>query len=161
MRKVYGLIVVFLVAAFLLTQNVERLSTFRIMGEKEARYISSKEDKKGINFSVDKIDKRKGYISLSGWACIQGLDSRDSTVDMVIKTMNKTYLIKTDTIKRLDVTEYFKREANYDNSGFHVVIDKKLLKNENYSICIYIKNKSDNKVVDAVKYVDIKNVPEI
>src|SRR4030042_2000806 len=88
------------------------------------------EEPSSVIYSIDSIAaskyKRHQFISINGWAHIEGYHSVGDKIYIVVKSDKKMYVFDTVMQKRPDVTAYF-RSLNYDDSGFSAMIPGKSL----------------------------------
>jgi hypothetical protein len=90
------------------------------------------------------INKGDGIIKANGWAAVKKLDSKNSTIYLVLKSKDKTYIFDTlQLYKRPDVTAYFKIDR--DESGYNAVIPTDKLEKGEYQLGIIVKkNNADH-----------------
>ena len=90
-------------------------------------------------------------VEIRGWAFIEGMDSDNSEIYIVLKSGNRTYIFDTMEQKRPDVTTHFKELGlNLDYSGFTAPIPARKIANGEYTVGIYIW-KGD---IEALQYTD-------
>jgi len=97
-------------------------------------------------------------ILADGWAFIYGQDANNSRVYLVLKSSTTTYVFDTATTTRLEVTQYYKTTLNLDldNSGFISNIPLRKIKDDYYSVGIYI-SKGDIEAFSYTEYIMIKS----
>lgn len=94
-------------------------------------------------------------LEIKGWGFIEGIDSKNSEIYVVIKSNNNIYVYDTQNIVRKDVTDYFKdMQLNLDNSGFNANILAKGIESGKYQIGIYIENGDKKALVYTDKYYE-------
>lgn len=93
-----------------------------------------------IEFSIDQPQVMTEVVVIRGWAFIEGHDSVESEIYIVLKSTDRTYIFTTKTEIRNDVTRRFE-ELNLilDYSGFTALISAKTIADGEYTIGIYIK----------------------
>jgi len=93
-----------------------------------------------IQYSVDHFEAAAQILELYGWAFIEGHDSVNSNVYVVLKSADRTYVFTTETVVREDVTQHFKESGlNLDYSGFSALIPAREIASGQYSVGIYIR----------------------
>ena len=97
------------------------------------------------------LEDEKQLLEIKGWAFIEGHDSVNSEIYIVLKSAGKTYVFTTETVIREGVTEHFKElDLNLDYSGFAALIPARKIANGTYTVGIYI-TKGD---IEALSYID-------
>jgi len=90
-------------------------------------------------------------VGVRGWAFIEGMDSENSEIYIVLKSADRTYVFTTETVIKEGVTEYFKElNLNLDQSGFRALIPARKIANGEYTVGLYIR-KDD---VEALIYTN-------
>lgn len=102
---------------------------------------------------IDFFEYNDNILSIKGWAAYKKFDSRKSIIEILL-IKKEIYSAETISAIRKDVTESFKNNINYDDSGFETKIKTKDLPVGNYSIGIRIINKENKK--DAYIITDKK-----
>ena len=96
-------------------------------------------------------ERRERVYRNRGWAFIEGHDSADSEIYIVLKSAGRTYVFTTETVIREGVTQHFKElDLNLDYSGFAALIPARRIANGAYTVGIYI-TKGD---IEALQYTD-------
>ena len=104
-----------------------------------------------IQYSIDKLEVTTRMLEINGWAFIEGHDSVNNEIYIVLKSAYRTYIFTAETEIRVDVTQAFKElNLNLDYSGFMALIPAKKVANGEYTVGIYI-TKDD---VEALQYTD-------
>ena len=91
-----------------------------------------------ISINIESVEQRKRYFEISGWAFINGEDSMNSKISIILKSEKNCFVAETSPVKRPDVTSFF-HTLNYDDSGFFALIPNIGLEDGEYKIIIYIK----------------------
>jgi hypothetical protein len=133
-----------------LFDRLERLD--RIPGEAQLHQLQLPTETNNIMYSFDisTEDPRVAAIE-RGWAFIEGEDSENSKLYIVLKSPGQTYIFNTHVEKRPDVTRYFKElNLNLDYSGFMALIPARKIANGEYTVGIYI-TKGD---IEAIEYTN-------
>ena len=124
----------------------------RIPGEAQLHRLQLPAETNNIIYWIDgfSTDKYMG-VDITGWAFIEGHDSVNSEIYIVLKSADRTYVFTTETVIREGVTRYFKElSLNLDYSGFAALIPARKIANDAYTVGIYIK-KGD---IEALSYID-------
>jgi len=95
------------------------------------------------NLENCKVDKK--IIRINGWAALKAQSSKNKTIKLVLYNQNNKYEFDTDLIIRKDVTEAFKRQQDYENSGFELKIKREDLPKGEYKIGVLIIDANSNK----------------
>lgn len=133
-----------------LFDRLERLD--RIPGEAQLHQfqLPAETDDIMYAFDISTGDPRVAAIQ-RGWAFIEGEDSENSKVYIVLKSPSQTYIFDTHVAKRPDVTWHFQElDLNLDYSGFMALIPVRKIANGDYTVGIYI-TKGD---IEALQYID-------
>jgi len=109
-----------------------------------------KTETNNISWNLEKFNDENNFLNFYGWAYINQQSSDNYQISLVLASDKTNYLIPTVTIKRPDVTTYFKSAISYDNSGFSSTVSKKDLTKGTYRLGIYIKKGK----MGALKYTD-------
>ena len=89
---------------------------------------------------LDQFQTGAHTLEINGWAFIEGHDSVNSEIYIVLKSADRTYVFTTETVVRENVTEHFKELGlNLDYSGFTALIPTRKIANGEYSVGIYIR----------------------
>jgi len=104
-----------------------------------------------IQYWIDHLEAGAHTLEINGWAFIEGHDSVNSEIYVVLKSAGRTYVFTTETVIREGITEHFKELGlNLDYSGFTALIPARKIANGEYTVGIYIR-KSD---IEALQYTD-------
>jgi hypothetical protein len=124
----------------------------RIPGEAHLYRFSLPVETNNIRSYIDKlITDGRSAIDIIGWAFIEGEDSENNEVYIVLKSGGETYIFDTMVQERPDITQAFKNLGlNLDYAGFIALIPARKIANGEYSVGIYIE-KGDIK---ALQYTD-------
>ncbi len=124
----------------------------RIPGEAQLHRLNLPSETGGMLSHVDEI-KTEGHsaVELIGWAFIEGKDSENSEVYVVLKSGRRTYIFDTMMRMRPDVTRHFAEMGlDLDCSGFSTMIPIRRIANGEYTVGIYIR-KGD---IEALQYTN-------
>ena len=106
----------------------------------------------GITYCFDELPTDgRTTVEVSGWAFIDGQDSENSEIYIVLKSADRTYIFGTETWMREGVTQHFKElDLNLDYSGFMALLPARKLADGEYTVGIYIR-KGD---MEALQYTN-------
>jgi hypothetical protein len=122
----------------------------RVAGESQLYETSIPVETNNITYWIDGLttDKSRG-IDITGWAFINGYDSVNSKIYVVLKSTDRTYVFTTETVLREAVTSHFAELGlDLDYSGFAAFIPARKIAGGTYTVEIYIV-KDD---VEALQY---------
>lgn len=92
-----------------------------------------------IQYGIDHFEAVAEILGIDGWAFIEGHDSLNSKIYIVLKSMDRTYVFTTETMIRESVTGQFKELGlNLDYSGFSAPIPTREIASGEYAVGIYI-----------------------
>lgn len=121
----------------------------RVVGESRLYETTLPAATDNIQYSIDKLEVTTRMLEINGWAFIEGHDSGNSEIYIVLKSAGRTYVFTAETMVREDVTQAFKElNLNLDYSGFTALIPARKIANGKYTVGIYI-TKDD---VEAMQY---------
>jgi hypothetical protein len=140
----------FLLFLFFLSEPLfDRLE--RVAGESQLYETTLPAATDNIQYWVDQLQVTTRTLDISGWAFIDGYDSVNSTIYVVLKSADRTYVFTTETVLREGVTEHFEDLGlDLDYSGFAAFIPARKIASGEYTVGIYIV-KDD---VEALQYTD-------
>jgi len=115
----------------------------------ERREFPLPQETNNINFSFADLKENNLLVAMEdSFAYINGENSNNTEVDVVLKSDKKTYIFNTLKQRRPDVTALFKKTLNFDDSGFAALILKKGLERGVYKIGLYIRKNN----IGALQY---------
>ena len=121
----------------------------RVAGESRLYETSIPAATDNIQYWIDHLEATAHTLEINGWAFIEGHDSVNSEIYIVLKSGNRTYIFDTMEQKRPDVTTHFKELGlNLDYSGFRALIPLRKIASGEYTVGIYI-TKGD---IEALQY---------
>ncbi len=92
-----------------------------------------------IEYGIAHFETVAEILGIDGWAFIEGHDSLNSKIYIVLKSADRTYVFTTETMIRESVTGQFKELGlNLDYSGFSAPIPTREIASGEYSVGIYI-----------------------
>ena len=141
----------FLLFLFFLSEPLfDRLEA--VQGESRLHDFPLPAETGGIKYYFDEfVTDGRTTVEVKGWAFIEGMDSENSEIYIVLKSADRTYVFTTETVIKEGVTEYFKGLGlNLDYSGFSAVIPARKIANGEYAVGIYI-TKGD---IEALIYIN-------
>jgi hypothetical protein len=95
-------------------------------------------------------DENDNYISIGGWAAIEGMGAENTVISIVLQSDKHSYVCQTVATDRPDVTAHF-NTFNFDKSGYHAAISKKDLAPGKYKLGIRIVKKN---TIIALQFTD-------
>ncbi|HWR90207.1 MAG TPA: hypothetical protein VN260_08100 [Dissulfurispiraceae bacterium] len=120
-----------------LTKNSDIRAAFGPSGIKKLAQVRLPAITNDLSYSVDRFDEYKDFVSITGWAFINGKSAELSTIRIALKSEAGNYLTATHPMPRPDVTKLFKG-LNFDDSGFSCIIAKEALNPGIYDIGIHV-----------------------
>lgn len=110
-------------------------------------YFPNLKNTNGTSFlyNIDSYESNENEIVIKGWACFSDLDSKNTSINIVIVKDNFVTKILTRNTIRKDVTQYFNSKFNLSNSGFITHIKYSKLEEGTYKIGISLDNKIEKK----------------
>lgn len=122
----------------------------RIPGEAHLYRFSLPVETNNIRSYIDKLTTDgRSAVDVKGWAFIEGEDSENNEVYLVLKSGGETYIFDTMVQTRPDVTQHFEQlDLNLDYSGFTALLPARKIADGEYTVGIHIK-KGD---VEALQY---------
>lgn len=112
-----------------------------------------------LNSNIDLSETVKQYngnvLHLVGWGIINGKNSADKKIYIVLKSENKVVIFDSNQMLREDITKAFGSapNLNYDDSGFDAYIPEGLLQNGKYRVGLCITNGDDKYLNYTNTYV--------
>lgn len=102
-----------------------------------------------IQYWIAHLEAGAQTLEINGWAFIEGHDSVNSEIYIVLKSAGRTYVFTTETVIREGVTQAFKElNLDLDYSGFTAPIPLRKIASGEYTVGIYI-TKGD---IEALQY---------
>jgi hypothetical protein len=121
----------------------------RIPGEAQLQRLQLPVETNNIQYWIGIEGVTADVVHISGWAFINGLDSVDSEIYLILKSPDRTYVFTTEVVIRKDVTREFKELGlDLDYSGFKALLPPRKIANGEYTVGIYIR-KGDT---EALRY---------
>jgi len=122
-----------------------------VQGESRLYQISLPAETNNIQYGINKLGMTTQMLEVEGWAFIEGYDSVDSEIYIVLKSADRTYVFTSETVIKTSVTHIFKElDLNLDYTGFTALIPAREIANGEYTVGIYIR-KGD---IEALQYTD-------
>jgi len=147
---------VLLVVLLITTGCVGKASNQKASNQHEVKKVGIDEGAK-VLFNIEKVSTSFGYFSVEGWGVIKDRDSKNTQYFIVLSSAKKTYFFDTKQDgKRPDVTDYFKKLKDYDDSGYSALIKKDSLEPGVYQVGIYMQQDGVYAQKMSDKYVTIK-----
>ena len=92
---------------------------------------------------VERNEKINDELFISGWSILKELDSKNSSIYIILFNENSNYNFIANSISRPDITTVENDGYNYTNSGFELKVNLKDLKQEDYKVGVYISNNKE------------------
>jgi hypothetical protein len=123
----------------------------RVAGESQLYETTLPAATDNIQYWIDQFQVTINTLEVNGWAFIDGYDSLNSTIYIVLNSTNRSYVFDTRATIRPTVTQAFEElNLNLDYSGFAALIPARKIAGGDYTVGIYI-TKDD---VEALQYTD-------
>ena len=136
---------------FLSEPLFDRLEQVAVAGEAQLYETTLPAATDNIQYWVDHLEATAHTLEINGWAFIEGHDSVNSEIYIVLKSADRTYVFTTETVIREGVTQHFKELGlDLDYSGFTALIPAGKIASGEYTVGIYI-TKGD---IEALQYTD-------
>ncbi len=110
-----------------------------------------------LNIESYKFDNNT--ITITGWAFFGEQTSDKTEIKLILIKDNKsTKIIQTQKVIRKDISEYFKSSFDYSNSGFTTTTNLESFEKGNYTLAVYLINKTSKKegLILTDKFIIIK-----
>jgi hypothetical protein len=104
-----------------------------------------------LTFAFEIKDGGSFITIKNGWVFINGMDTDDNKISLVLKSDERNYFITTILEDRPDVTAHFNNNFNLDNSGFSVFVSKDKIEKGSYRIGFSIQK---DDVMEALQFSD-------
>ena len=124
----------------------------KISGEAKLQQIQLPAQTNNIRYKIETIstDEHTG-IEITGWAFVEGQDSKNRELYIVLKSAHQTYVFDSQVWLRLDLIQHFEEVSlNVEYSGFMILIPTRKINNDEYAIGIYIREGD----IEALQYID-------
>ncbi|SET21856.1 hypothetical protein SAMN05660297_01711 [Natronincola peptidivorans] len=104
---------------------------------------------KELLLNIERYYESDEIVVIKGWALLEGISSSNTKTYLTLTNDDNNYVFPVFIEERKDVTKHLGHEANYDDSGFQIIIDKQELSEGMYDLKLKIETKeiSLNKVV--------------
>ena len=123
----------------MISQVLSSNSPINIVPETRVEPLNNLSDlSKRIAGNIETVEISESDIYISGWAFVKGQAAAGSQIRLLLIGEQENYTSATLSVKRGDVTAYFGRENNYDDSGFMINMKKKSLKRGTYTLGLII-----------------------
>jgi uncharacterized membrane protein len=108
---------------------------------------------------IDQFEFKENELVLNGWAFLEGFDTKESTIEIILLKDKIATVIPTTNYARNDVTLFVNNGFNVDNSGFSVKTNVDKIDNGTYSIAVKVTNSKFKKTGIFVtdKKIDVIN----
>ena len=123
--------------------------------------IEFKEDlnNKLVRAWFDQFEYDGNILVINGWAFIEGFESKESKIEIILIKDNTATIIPTTNYSRNDVTQFINNGLNLDNSGYSVKTNLKNIAKGQYKIAIRVINTKHNNIGVFIsdKIIDVVN----
>lgn len=114
-----------------------------IEGESQLINLELPQESNNIIYNIEKIDFEDSFTKIVGWAFIEGMDTQDLKIYLVLQSPSETYIFDTFSQKRPDVTAAFKDSGlNLDYSGFISLIPSNRLPENQFTIGLLLQQRN-------------------
>ena len=97
-------------------------------------------------YAIESLENNNKIVTIKGWAYFEDQDATESVIDILLIKDGKSTNLFTQKASRPDVTSYFKSKYDLSNSGFLVTFNLSELEAGQYSVAVYLENKTSKKV---------------
>jgi hypothetical protein len=138
---------------FVMVPLFDRLD--RIPGEAQLHRLQLPAETTNMRYEIDYIftDGHSG-VEIHGWAFVDGQDSQDRELYIVLKSAHQTYVFDTRVELRPDLLPDEEFVSSADYSGFKTLIPARKISNGEYIVGVYIRFYLRNRVIESLYYTD-------
>jgi hypothetical protein len=125
----------------------------RVPGEAQLCQLQLPAETNNIRHAIDCSLSTEGHAEeeIRGWAFVEGQDSKNRELYIVLKSAHRTYVLDSQVIPRMDLIPHFGELClNVDYSGFTTLIPARKISNGEYTVGIYIRGGD----IQALQYTD-------
>jgi hypothetical protein len=109
-----------------------------------------------MNYYFDKVEKTEGYINVTGWAFLKGMNATANKTFVLLKKDKDVTAFDITIRERKDVTKSFlKDKLSLDSAGFTTSIPIEGLQPGKYQVGIYIFNGNQSSMRYSSKFVEV------
>jgi len=122
----------------------------KISGEAKLQQIQLPAETNNIRYGFESIST-EGYtgIEIKGWAFIEGQDSKNRELYIVLKSVHRTYVFDSEVALRSDLIQNYEELClNVEYSGFRTIIPTRKISNGEYTVGLYIREGD----IEALQY---------
>lgn len=123
-----------------------------------------------MQFNIEKFTFQNQIINLQGWAFLNDVPKINDAIFIALSNDKNTYLLKTKSIERLDVSGHFKND-NLKNAGFKASMITDEIENGVYNMSIGIQsgneilfqsaNKPVIEIMNEINPIILKELPKV
>jgi len=122
-----------------------------VQGESSLHQISLPAETNNIQYNINKLEVTANMLEIEGWAFVEGQDSKNRELYIVLKSAHQTYVFDSQVVLKTQLIQKFKELCvNVEYSGFTALIPARKIANGEYTVGIYIR-KGD---IEALQYTD-------
>jgi len=128
----------------------------RTPGEAQLHRLQLPVETTNMRYRIDDIfTDGHSEVEIHGWAFVDGQDSQNRELYIVLKSAHQTYVFdtKVDLIPQL-IGDAEGLVSNADYSGFRILIPARKISNGEYIVGFYIRSYLRNRVIEALYYTD-------
>jgi hypothetical protein len=127
-----------LLTAFVVGPLFDKLEQFAGVSQLCATSVPTATD--NIHYEIDHFEAAEQILVIHGWAFIEGRDSLNSKIYIVLKSAERTYIFTTETVMRESITGQFEELGlNLDYSGFSALVPTRDIASGEYSVGICVR----------------------
>ena len=127
----------------------------RIPDEAQLYRLELPAETTNIRYEIDYIfTDGHSVVQILGWAFVDGQDSQDRDLYIVLKSTQQMYVFDTKVELRPDLLQYENLVSNADYSGFSTLIPAREISDGEYTVGFYIRFYLRNRVIDSLYYTD-------
>ena len=123
-----------------------------ISGEAKIQQIQLPAETNNIRYVIESMST-EGHtgVEIKGWAFVEGQDSENRELYIVLKSLHRTYVFDSQVMLRQQLTQNFTELCvNVEYSGFTTIIPASKISNGEYTVGIYIREGD----IEALQYID-------
>ena len=134
------IVAAFLLFLFFLSEPLfDRLE--RISGEAKLQQLQLPDETNNIRCEIESVST-EGHtgVEIVGWAFIEGQDSKNRELYIVLKSAHQTYVFDSQVMLKPHLIEKVEESClNMQYSGFKTIIPTREIRNGEYAVGIYIR----------------------
>ena len=122
----------------------------RIPGEAKLQQLQLPAETNNIRYELDKCyTDGRTVVDIRGWAFVEGQDSKNRELYIVLKSAHQTYVFDSKVMLRQHLIQNYEALClNVKYSGFRTIIPTRKIRNGEYTVGIYIRGGD----IEALQY---------